>query len=168
MSLKQRESMRGGDLATPRNFGKGNPALEAQISQPSNARARAGMIGCAYDLERLSKEPLIFQFIGPADVITQADRCLASPDQTADLAAGRGAQGEIDAGVLACKLLHDGREPPARQRAHHRERDRPGIRMHQRANRILCILSGCDCALRVRHHHFPCVAEHGASRNTFE
>ena len=119
MCLEKREHVRGRDLASPRDNGKGNPALGSQIGQPCDPATRAGMIRCTHDLKRLRKEPLVIEVVGPVAVVTKPDRGLTPPDQTADFGAGRGTQGQIDIGMFTGKAFHDGHQPAAGKSALH-------------------------------------------------
>ena len=152
----------------PGAHGKCDPAFAAQLGQLPDAAAGARMIRRADDLQRLGEQHFAVEIARSVAVVAQADRRFAAPDQAADLGAGRGTQGQIDAGMLGGKALHDRRQPAARQRADHRERDRPRIRPRQRAHRVLRILGGRHRTLRIGHHHPPGVAEQGAAGDAVE
>ena len=56
-----REHMRGRKLRAPGRFGKGDPALAAQIRQRRNTASRKRMIERADHLQRLGKQPFAFE-----------------------------------------------------------------------------------------------------------
>ena len=95
-------------------------------------------------------------------IVAQADRRLAAADKIADLGAGRRAQRQVHSGIRLREALHDLRKPAAGERADDRKRDWTGVGLRQRADCVLGILGGGDGAFRIRHHHPPCIAQHGA------
>ena len=120
------------------------------------------MIAGAHDGQRLGREQFAVEIARPVVIVAQADRRLAAADKIADLGAGRRAQRQIHSGICLREALHDLRKPAAGERADDRKRDWSGVRLRQRANRVLRILRGGNGALRIGHHHPACIAQHGA------